>query len=181
MVNTQVRSWFGAFSRERQRQTAVDQSGALAMKEDGDLDFIVALIHDHYRTRYAAISIIDRHSQIILVQRGLDIDTALRRTTFCAVTIQQAGQPVIVPDARIDPRFASLDSVQTDPFIRFYAGMPITDGAGMSLGTICVADTKPHTVTFDQRLLVMMARETERMLASGKPVCQTPHVRNERF
>ena len=89
MVDAQVGSWLGTFSRERRRQTAVDQSSALTMQGDDELDFIVKLIHDHYQTRYAAISVIDRHSQIILVQRGLDISAVPRRSTFCAVTIQQ--------------------------------------------------------------------------------------------
>ena len=173
VIDTQVKSWYDAFSRERQRQTAVDRSGALAMQDHEELDFIVDLIHNHYRTRYAAISIIDGQSQVILVQRGLDTASIPRRAAFCAVTIQHAGQPLIVPDTRIAPRFRDLDSVTADPFIRLYAGMPITDGAGMSLGAICVADTKAHTVTFDQRLLVMMARETERVLASGKLVRQS--------
>ena len=174
VIDTQVKSWYDAFSYERQRQTAVDRSGALAMQDHEELDFIVDLIHNHYRTRYAAISIIDGQSQVILVQRGLDTASIPRRAAFCAVTIQHAGQPLIVPDTRIAPRFRDLDSVTADPFIRFYAGMPITDTAGISLGAICLADTEPFTSTFDPRLLVMMARETERVLASGNLVRQAP-------
>src|SRR5215207_4572101 len=46
-----------------------------------------------------------------------------RAVSFCSVAIQTPA-PLIVPDAREDPRFADNPLVTGPPFIRFYAGQP---------------------------------------------------------
>ncbi|WP_150131795.1 GAF domain-containing protein [Sphingomonas carotinifaciens] len=170
MSDPYVSSWLNAFSAEKRRQLAVDHSGVLAMRGSKELDRIVDIVRDHYQTAYAAISIIDRRSQILLAERGLGVEETPRSTAFCATTIQQDGEPLIVPDARADARFADFGSVQGDPFIRFYAGVPIADDAGLALGAVCVADTKPLTMEFDRALLVIMAHEVERTVSSLLPV-----------
>ncbi len=164
MDGTHVSSWFDAFANEKKRQLAVDQSGALALRGSDELGRIVDVVHSYYRTPYVAISIIDRRSQLILSQRGLGIEETPRNTAFCSITIQQGGQALIIPDARSDPLFNKFDTVNCAPFIRFYAGAPITGATGFPLGAICVADSEPLEGDFDQSLLVMMAREVEREL-----------------
>lgn len=167
MYGAHVSSWFDAFSNEKTRQLAVDRSRALTMRGSEELERIVEVVRDYYGTPYAAISIIDKRSQILLAQRGLGIEDTPRSTAFCAVTIQQGGRVLIIPDALKDPRFEEFDSVKYDPYVRFYAGVPITDAAGLALGAICVADSAPLAGEFDRSLLVMMAREVERELTSA--------------
>jgi GAF domain-containing protein len=164
-----VSSWFDAFSAEKTRQLAVDRSRAVSMRGSTELARIVDVVRDHYHRPYAAISIIDKRSQILLAERGLGIAETARSTAFCAVTIQQGGRALVVPDAREDARFAKFDSVTRDPFVRFYAGVPIHDEAGMALGALCIADSAPLTGDFDRSLLVMMAREAERAIAAIAP------------
>jgi GAF domain-containing protein len=161
--------WFDAFSAEKRRQSAVDRSRALSMRGSEELGRIVDAVRDHYGTKYAAISIIDRRSQILLAQRGMEVDQTPRSAAFCAVTIHQGGRELVIPDAREDVRFADFATVTSAPFIRFYAGVPITDDGGMALGAICVADSEPLTKAFDRSLLVMMARLAERELSSTAP------------
>lgn len=161
-----VGSWLESFSKEKRRQLAVDQTRAASMRGSEELGRIVDFVREHYGTRYAAISIIDKRSQILLAQRGLDVDETPRSSAFCAVTIQQGGRALVVPDAREDSRFARFESVTSDPYVRFYAGVPITDDAGMALGAICVADSTPLIDTFDRSLLVLAAREAEREIAA---------------
>ena len=167
MYGTHVRSWFDVFANEKKRQLAVDRGRVLAMRGSEELGRIVDVVRDYYRTPYAAISIIDRRSQILLAQRGLEMAETPRSTAFCAVTIQQGGRALVIPDARADARFRDFDSVTHDPYVRFYAGVPIIDAAGFALGAICVADSAPLTDAFDRSLLVMMAREAERELAGA--------------
>ncbi len=144
------------------------------MRGSEELERIVDVVRNYYRTQYAAISIIDKRMQTLLAQRGLGVTGTPRSTAFCAVTIRQGGQTLVIPDARSDPRFEEFDSVRYDPFVRFYAGTPITDPAGLALGAICVADGKPLSGEFDQSLLVMMAREVERELASSAKALAAP-------
>lgn len=174
MYGAHVGSWLDVFSNEKKRQLAVDQSRALEMRGSEELERIVDVVRDYYRTQYAAISIIDKRMQTLLAERGLGVTETPRNTAFCAVTVRQGGQMLVIPDARSDPRFEEFDSVRNDPFVRFYAGAPITDPAGLALGAICVADSEPLAGEFDQSLLVMMAREVERELASRMKAVVAP-------
>jgi PAS domain S-box-containing protein len=70
--------------------------------------------------------------------------------SFCSYAIQ--GREIMeVPDARKDPRFASNMHVTEKPHLVFYAGAPLITPSGVAIGTICVVDKEPHTLTADQR------------------------------
>ena len=157
-------TWMNAFDKEQRRQEAVDQSGALALQGSRELQRIVDLAAAHYGTAFAAVSIIHRRAQILLAEHGFNFNGTHRNTAFCAVAIQKPGEPLIVPDAHADPRFTGYATVLSEPFLRFYAGVPVLNGAGYALGALCVADNKPRTTPFDPTLLTILAREAERQL-----------------
>jgi len=72
-----------------------------------------------------------------------------RRISFCTHTVQ-AAQPLLIPDAQADPRFADDPLVTAEPHLRFYAGVPLLSREGQALGTLCVLDTVPHTLAPEQ-------------------------------
>ena len=41
---------------------------------------------------------------------------------------------MVIPDCRLDPRFADKDYVKSEPGVRFYAGVPIITKAGHRIG-----------------------------------------------
>jgi len=57
----------------------------------------------------------------------------------------------VVPDASEDERFAQNPLVTGDLHIRFYAGAPLAARDGHLLGTICVIDREPRTLTEAQK------------------------------
>ncbi len=84
-----------------------------------------------------------------------------RRHSFCNVTIQ-GEDLLIIPDALTDPRFSTSPLVVGEPFIRFYAGMPLRGPGGYVIGTLCVIDHAPRTFTAkNQRVLRSLAIEAE--------------------
>ncbi|KAJ4348262.1 uncharacterized protein N0V89_009634 [Didymosphaeria variabile] len=50
----------------------------------------------------------------------------------------------IIPDCRLDPRVLDKDYVQSEPGVRFYAGVPITTKNGHRIGVFAVSDDKPR-------------------------------------
>jgi hypothetical protein len=57
-------------------------------------------------------------------------------------TIEAEG--IIIPDCRLDSRFADKDYVKSEPGVRFYAGVPIVTRAGHRIGVYAVSDENPR-------------------------------------
>ncbi|EWY84701.1 hypothetical protein FOYG_12112 [Fusarium oxysporum NRRL 32931] len=51
---------------------------------------------------------------------------------------------LIVPDCRLDDRFKSRVYVQSEPGVRFYAGVPILSRKGYKVGAYAVSDERPR-------------------------------------
>lgn len=120
----------------------------LAEQAYDDLTCLAAQICD---APIALISLVDRDRQWFKSRVGLDAEETSRKVSFCAHAIHHPGELLEVEDALEDQRFAGNPLVTGDPHIRFYAGMPIVDAAGLALGTLCVIDRKPRVLKQDQR------------------------------
>ncbi len=98
----------------------------------------------------ALVSLVDRDRQWFKARVGLDAAETHRDLAFCAHAILQP-RLFEVPDTLVDLRFADSPLVTEVPHIRFYAGMPLINGEGQALGTLCVIDRKPRTLSLIQR------------------------------
>ncbi|KAI8943571.1 hypothetical protein NX059_001567 [Plenodomus lindquistii] len=54
------------------------------------------------------------------------------------------AEGMVIPDCRLDPRFADKDYVKGEPGVRFYAGVPIITKAGHRIGVYAVSDERPR-------------------------------------
>ena len=150
-------------TNEAQRQQAVERS-VLQRRKNPALQRVVDEAADYFQTPIAAITIVDRDRQWFAVSTGLDAQETPRAVSFCAHAIHRPTEPLVVRDARRDPRFAGNPMVIFAPHIRFYAGVPLIDRQGYALGALCVIDSKPRTEPPNLFELSLLAREAERLI-----------------
>ncbi|MFC7051089.1 GGDEF domain-containing protein [Hansschlegelia quercus] len=112
-------------------------------------DRITRLAQKMFRASFVTVSLLDGHRQWFKSKQGLSFSETPRSEAFCDVTIRQAT-PLVVPDARADPAYASLPLVTGEPFIRFYAGAPLRTPEGYILGALCVMDREPRSLSAEE-------------------------------
>jgi len=111
-------------------------------------------------TPIAAISLVDEDRQWFKSILGLDVRQTSRDVAFCAHAILDKEQPLVVEDATQDARFSDNALVSGEPGIRFYAGTPLVMSDGHAIGTLCVIDRVPKTLTpSERRALQVLGRE----------------------
>lgn len=151
-------------TNEEDRQQAVERSGILKRRKDPQLQRLVEEAAKKFHAPIAALSVIDRDRQWFAARTGLDAEETPRAVSFCAHTIHRPGEPMVIPDARHDERFAGNPLVMFAPHIRFYAGIPLVDRQGYPLGALCVIDSKPRDEPPNLFELSLLAREAERLI-----------------
>lgn len=119
---------------------------------DENLESIVEIASEICKMPISLISIVDENRQFFQVKRGLDASETPRDVSFCGHAINKPDELMIVPDATKDIRFMDNPLVTDSPFIKFYAGIPILSPDEFPLGTLCVIDDKPNTLTESQQL-----------------------------
>lgn len=94
------------------------------------------------------ISIMEPETQRIQSCVGISLDSVGRKSTICQYAVA-SGEVVIINDTLADER-SSDNPIILEGGIRFYAGVPLIDDEGFVLGTICVIDYKPKTISENQ-------------------------------
>jgi sigma-B regulation protein RsbU (phosphoserine phosphatase) len=133
-------------SNEAERMAAVRRYDILDTPPDGAFDRIAALASRLLSAPIAIVSIVDTDRIWFKSHHGLDVTEIGRDPGLCASAILGEG-PWIVTDAAHDPRTLANPLVAGDFGLRFYAGVPLTTHDGFNLGTLCVIDTEPRSIS----------------------------------
>ncbi len=94
------------------------------------------------------VAIMESDIQTVQSCIGISLDTVERENTLCQYSIA-SGDVVVIHDTLEDSRSAS-NSLMLQAGIRFYAGIPLIDDEGFTLGTLCVIDYKPKKLSESQ-------------------------------
>jgi GAF domain len=127
-------------------------------------DGLVMLAARLTKAPIALLSLVDHSRQWFKARVGLETQETPREQSFCAHAILEPT-PLIVEDAAHDARFADNPLVTGPPGIRFYAGFPLELADGVRLGTLCVIETHPRTLTDEEaRALAALAEQASAQL-----------------
>ncbi|WP_338488482.1 ATP-binding protein [Pseudomonas trivialis] len=152
-------------ANEHERIRSLEHLGILDSVPEQGFDDIVLLATGLCDVPIALVSLVDNERQWFKACIGLDVRETHRDLAFCAHAILAPDEVLVVEDALCDPRFEYSALVLGPPYIRFYAGAPIRDDRGFALGTVCVIDTRPRTLTIAQHsALQALARQTASLL-----------------
>jgi tRNA A-37 threonylcarbamoyl transferase component Bud32 len=127
-------------------------------------DEVARLAADLCDAEIALITLVDSDYQWFKARVGIEQVGTARDLSFCGHCINHR-HPLVVKDTLQDPRFADNPLVVGDPFLRFYAGVPLLVEEGSSVGALSVAGRAPRTLTERQlESLQRLARQVTREL-----------------
>jgi len=130
-------------SLESDRLSALHSLRILDTPPEERFDRLTRIAVAVFGTAISTVTLIDEDRQWHKACIGVDSREDDRAVSFCSVAIEKP-QPLVVPDATKDPRFADNRLVTGPPHIRFYAGIPLTTATNFRVGTLCVIDTRPR-------------------------------------
>jgi anti-sigma regulatory factor (Ser/Thr protein kinase) len=135
---------------EARRLAALRRYRILDTDPEQALDDIALLASDICGTPIALITLVDADRQWFKARVGVSVTETSRSISFCSRAIRREGL-FVVPDALEDGEFRDNPMVTGDPHIRFYAGAPLVTHDGHALGTLCIVDRVPRTLTAQQK------------------------------
>ena len=127
---------------EQARLAAVEQHRRLTAADIADLSRVSSATAESLGATQAAICLVDRSRLWFGGAFGFSCRETSRDSSFCNEVVRD-NAPLVVPDGAVDPRFCDHDLVRGEPGLRSYAGVPLIDGGGYTVGTVAVFSTRP--------------------------------------
>lgn len=128
---------------ENGRLDALRRYDVLDTAPEAPFDKLTELVRNVLGVPIAAVSLIDADRQWFKSIAGLNACETSLEISFCAHAIKKR-EPMVIPDATLDIRFAKNPLVTGPPLIRSYLGIPLETPDGYNVGALCAIDTKPR-------------------------------------
>ena len=104
----------------------------------------------------AWINIIDKDTQHCKIDYGQNSVLSYmsreipRGLTACQFVVNNNCEPLVIEDCTVDERTKLVAEASGGGFPKFYAGSPIVSKNGFILGTFCVMDEEPRSISHEQ-------------------------------
>jgi predicted PurR-regulated permease PerM len=160
---------------EKARLAELDGLNLVDTSAEPAFDHVTERLTKLFKVPIALVSLIDKKRQWFKSQTGLPADLAEARCTSREVSICghviASDDVLIVRDLARDPRFANNPFVK-ERGLRFYAGVPLRGPNGFPVGSLCILDTKPRTMTTQEQDLLKMIAEDVMEQIKRRPVAE---------
>ncbi len=154
---------------ELDRLSIVSEYLLLDTLPEVDYDNITKLVANICNVPVSLITILDKDRNFFKSHHGVPFQESPRDISFCGHAILSNEPIFIVEDARLDERFFDNPLIEMSDAI-FYAGVPLVNSEGFALGTLCVFDHQPRTLTTSQ---------IDAMVTLGKQVVNSMELRRK--
>lgn len=165
---------------EQQRLDELRSYDILDTPAETGFDDITQLLAAQLDVPIVLVSLVDQHRQWFKSKVGLTVDETPRDLAFCAHALHQPDL-LIIEDTHANPDFADNPLVTGEPYIRFYAGMPLVTAKGHALGTLCVIDHQPRQLSkLEQQTLRVLGKQVMQQLDARRQMHQL-HTATQRL
>lgn len=136
----------------------------LDTEREKDFDAIAELIAEICGTPISVVNLIDAERQWFKAEVGLGVRETPIETSICSHVILEEDF-VEINDTLNDPRMCDNPLCLGDNGLRFYAGALLKGQRGLPLGTLCVLDYQPRSLTDQQRKAIsILANQIMKLL-----------------
>jgi hypothetical protein len=144
---------------------ALEVLSVVGAQPEERFDRVTRLTTRLFSVPMAAVALVTPDRWVAKSHQGLAEADIVRSQSFCDITLRQPGM-LVVEDTTEDERFRNNTMVVHDPYVRFYAGQPLEAPGGDRIGTLCILDRAPRTLTdTDRALLADLGRWVQKELA----------------
>ena len=165
--------------REAERLQALSRYVPAARTADHGFDEVVEYLRDAFDVPVALVSLVESDRQSFLARLGFDGDHTPIDMAICGHAILE-GNYLEIEDLTQDPRTSDNPLVTGPDHMRFYAGAVLKTLDGLPLGTLCVLDSKPRSLTaFQRRTLKLLSSQVMARLELVRALDQAEVLRLE--
>ena len=119
---------------------------ALGNPPSAALEALVETTRLRFGVPVCVLTLVESEEIRFVAISGMQASGVSRHLAFCDEAIRH-DDLLVVEDARLDPRFCTAGLVTGVLGVRFYAGAPLVLRPGLALGTLCLIDTVPRSLT----------------------------------
>lgn len=139
---------------DSERVQYLHQSGALAPEHLPLYKEAVLKAANAFNVKYAQVSLVDQDwvhtpGSLLVRKQALDEQAGLPRDISICSYVVRDSEDLVVEDVARDPRFAD-NAALAEGGVKFYAGVPLQSKKGEVLGTLCIMDDVPRSMSEDE-------------------------------
>lgn len=155
---------------EEDRLKALRSYKVLYTKKEEEYNQITYLASYISGMPVSLISLVDDKKVWFKSAHRMDICSSDRNISFCSYAVREKNHTFIINDTKNHTEFKNhpYSKLKENPVV-FYAGICLVDKDGFKLGTLCVIDHKPNTISASQlEALKKLAQQVVKLIELHK-------------